>query len=229
MVRLIIAMNWEKELRHIRDILGIHADLSIIGTALDCYRVLQLVESEQPDIVVVDYYLDDIKGWDLIPIIKRKSPATSVLIISPYDDENHAWDAMCRGVSGYLVRKFDMDILASAIHMVHTGGRYISHRIVSRVLPKSRGHHEHEYYQESNSMKKEQSSGHPEILPNFSQTECQIIGFISQGKTTKEIAEILNLKTGTVRNYISRLIRKTGGRNRAQMIFSAMNCGLVES
>ncbi|MDR2375184.1 MAG: response regulator transcription factor [Treponema sp.] len=226
MVRLIIAMNWEKELRHTRDILGIHADLSIIGTALDCYRVLQLVESEQPDIVVVDYYLDDIKGWDLIPVIKRKSPATSVLIISPYDDEDHAWDAMRRGVSGYLVRKFDMDILASAIQMVHTGGRYISHRIVSRVLPKFRVYHE--YYRESSSMKKDQAAGHPGILPNFSRTEWQIIEFISQGKTTKEIAEILNLKTGTVRNYISRLIRKTGGHSRAQMIFSALNCELAE-
>ncbi|MDR0669895.1 MAG: response regulator transcription factor [Treponema sp.] len=224
MVRLIVAMNWEKELRRTRDILGIHADISIIGTALDCYRVLQLVVSEQPDIVLIDYCLDNIKGWDLIPVIKRKSPATSIIVISPYDDEDHAWGAMHRGASGYLIREFDMDILASAIHMVHTGGCYVSHRIVGRVLPKFHQYQQHR--QEDGSARK--NSGHREIISNFSRTEWQIIELIGKGKTTKEVAEILNLKTGTVRNYISRLIHKTGGRSRAQMVFSALSCGLAE-
>jgi DNA-binding NarL/FixJ family response regulator len=226
MVRLVIAMHWENELKHTTITLGAHADFSVIGTALDCYQALQVVVSEQPDVVVLDYYLDSIKGWELIPTIKRKSPATSVIIISPYDDDAHAWDAMNRGASAYLVRKFDMEILAGTIHVVHTGGRYISHRIVNSVLPKL--HMYQEYCQDIVSMKKSAASRRRKNFIRLSQTEKKIIGYISQGRTTKEIAEILNLKTGTIRNYISRLIHKMGGRTRAQMIFSALANGLAE-
>ncbi|MDR2136331.1 MAG: response regulator transcription factor [Treponema sp.] len=225
MVRLVIAMNWETELRRATMTLAAHTGFSVIGTASDCYRALQLVESEQPDIAVVDYYLDNIKGWDLIPIIKRKSPLTSVIIISPYDDETHAWDALYKGASGYLVRKFDMDLLAGAIYMAHTGGRYVSHRIVSQVLPKFRVYQE--YYRE-NFVKKSQSPRRQEKIIRLSDTERLIIEFLSQGRTTKEIAETLNLKIGTVRNYVSTMMRKIGGHSRAQMIFTALQWGLAE-
>jgi DNA-binding NarL/FixJ family response regulator len=225
MVRLVIVMNWGPELKHTTGILGTHSEFSVIGTALDCYQAIHLVESEQPDIAIVDYYLDSIKGWDLIPIIKRKSPVTAVIIISPYDDESHALDALHKGASGYLVRKFDMNVLIGAIYMVHTGGQHISQRIVSQVLPKFRAYQK--YYRED-SGKKGQAAVHMKNFVTFSRTERLIIGFISQGRTTREIAGILNLKMGTIRNYISRLIHKTGGRNRAQMILTALSRGLAE-
>jgi DNA-binding NarL/FixJ family response regulator len=220
MVRLVIAMNWDKELRHTMTSLGVRVDFSIIGTTSDCYHVLRIVEAEQPDIVIVDYYLGAVKLLDLIPIIKRKSPTTSVIIISPYDDGTHVWDALHRGASGYLIRKLDMDLLIGAIDMIYTGGCYVSHRIIARVLPKF--HVYQKYYRENISVKKKRPSRHLNFI-TFSRTERQIIGFISQGRSTKEIAETLDLKPGTVRNYISGLMRKTGGRSRAQMIFTALN------
>jgi DNA-binding NarL/FixJ family response regulator len=220
MVRLVIAMNWEKELRHTTTSLGVRVDFSIIGTTSDCYRAIRMVEAEQPDIAIVDYYLGAVKAWDLIPIIKRKSPATSVIIISPFDDGTHAWDALHRGASGYLIRKFDMGLLIGAIDMIYTGGCYVSHRIITRVLPKFRVYQK--YYRDNTPGRKGPGSRRLSVI-TFSPTERQIIGFISQGRTTKEIAEILNLKTGTIRNYISGLIQKTGGRSRAQMLFAALN------
>jgi DNA-binding NarL/FixJ family response regulator len=226
MVRLVIAMTWEKELKHTTILLGVRTDFSIIGAATDSYQALHMVESEQPDIIILDYHLGNIKSWDLIPTIKRKSPATSVIIISPYDDEIHARGALRRGASGYLVRKFDMGILTGIIYIVYTGGRYVSYQIVAQILAKLRVYQER--HREIFSKKRNMASMRPRNFITFSDTELRIIGFISQGRSTKEIAENLNLKTGTIRNYISRLIHKTGGRSRAQMIFSALGGGPVE-
>jgi DNA-binding NarL/FixJ family response regulator len=218
MVRLIVAVTWEKECKRIAAALNAHADFLVVGAAEDCYQALHLVESEQPDIIILDYHLGSIKGWELVPVIKRKAPCISVIIISPYDDEGRAWDALLKGVSGYLIRKFDIDLLANIIHIVHKGGWYISHRILAQVLLKL--HDYQKCYQKIASPKKGGLSGRLEKSIEFSPTERRIIGFINQGRSTKEIAETLNLKNGTVRNYISNLMRKTGDHSRAQMILS---------
>jgi DNA-binding NarL/FixJ family response regulator len=218
-------MKWENELKHTTIMLDTIADFSVIGAASDSYQTLRLIESEQPDIVILDYYLDQIPCLDLIPTIKHRSPGTSVIIISPYEDENHAWNALSRGVSAYMVRKFDMNILTGIIYVVHTGGLYISSQILTQLLPKF--HRYQELFREVKFMKNEKLYIHPKVFIELSHTERQIIECISQGRTTKEIAETLNLKIGTVRNYISSLMKKTGGRSRAQLIYFALD-GLIE-
>jgi DNA-binding NarL/FixJ family response regulator len=225
MIRLVIAMKWEKELNHTTIMLNAIADFSVIGAASDSYRTLRLIESEQPDVAILDYYLDQIHGQDLIPTIKHRSPGTSVIIISPYDDEKHVLNALSGGVSAYIVRKYDMSILAGIIHVVHIGGLYISSKILTRMLPKF--HRYQQLFREFKFMKTEKLFIDPQVFISISPTEKQIIEYIGQGKTTKEIAEILHYKIGTVRNYISHLMKKTGGRSRAQLIYFALD-GLVE-
>ncbi|MDR1444962.1 MAG: response regulator transcription factor [Treponema sp.] len=217
MVRLVIAMKWENELNHTAITLDASKDFSVIGAVSDSYRVLKMIESEQPDIVILDYYLDQFLSLDLIPIIKHRSPSTSVIVISPYDDENHAWHALNKGVSGYIVRKFDMDMLAGIVHMVHTGGLYVSSQIIVQMLPKF--HRYQELYQGVKPAKNKKNAADPANLTCFSPSEQRLIKAIIQGKTTKEIAEILNLKTGTVRNYISKIMKKTKCLDRTQLIY----------
>jgi two-component system response regulator DesR len=227
MVRIIVAMAWEKERKRVSITLDSDGELEVVGAAPDCYRALRLVESEQPDVILLDYHLGSMKGWDLIPVIKRKAPGISVIIISPYDDEGYAWNALLKGASAYLIRKTDMGgVLTSTIRLVHDGGEYISKRILTRIL--SMFFVYRNYYRKITSMKKGKGSGRLEQFIKLSPTERQIIWFIYQGKTTKEIAETLNLKPGTVRNYISRLIQKTGGHSRTQMALSTLANGFWE-
>ncbi|MDR1411826.1 MAG: response regulator transcription factor [Spirochaetaceae bacterium] len=220
MVRLAIAMKGENELNHTAIALDAIADFSVVGAASDSYRILRLIESEQPDIAILDYHLDQISGPDLVPTIKHRSPGTSVIIISPYDDENHAWTAMSRGVSGYIVRKYDMGTLTGIIHVVHKGGLYISPRIVTQILPQF--HRYQKIFRNINFMKNKKVFVRPKAFFDLSHTDQQILEFMSQGKTTKEIAENMNLKTGTIRNYISVMMKKTGVHNRAQLICFAL-------
>jgi DNA-binding NarL/FixJ family response regulator len=182
----------------------------------ESYQALKLAEEEQPDIAILDYHLDAGNGLELIPIMKRKCSGTGIILISPYDDENRALDAMRKGVSGYLQRS-DMDMLIGTIQMVQSGGRYISHRIVARVfraLPELLMCRK--FYRELGLDGRKIVSG--DDLAALSPSQRQIVSFLNQGRSTKEIAETLGLKIGTIRNYISSLVRKTGSRTRSQMV-----------
>jgi DNA-binding NarL/FixJ family response regulator len=212
MIRLIIVMKWEKELTHAMASLRSHTGFSVIGTQTDSYHALKVAESEQPDIAVIGYYLDYISGLDFIPLIRRKCPGVGIVLISPYDDPGHTRKALSRGVSGYLLWKSDMKFLAGAICLVAKGGCYISSQIVIRTfqgLPDLRPGN-----RIASLMRIRNSKGE---YPFFSGAEWRIIRLIVRGKNTKEIAEGLSLKDGTVRNYISTLMRKTGASNRLQI------------
>jgi DNA-binding NarL/FixJ family response regulator len=215
-------MKQEHDLNCVMAVLDPHADLAVIGIDSGYYGAIRLAQAEQPDIAVIDYQLDD-GGLDAISIIKRKSPGTAIILVSPYDDEWRARDALNRGVSGYLVWKSDINILVSTIYMVHAGGCYISYRIVARAfraLPKLLLYRK--FYQ---GLFPQGKSLFPASRDSqdLSLTEWQIICLLGQGKSTKEIGESLNLKMGTVRNYISILMQKTGIHNRHRMAFFVLN------
>jgi DNA-binding NarL/FixJ family response regulator len=217
-------MKQEHDLNCVMTVVNPHADLAVIGIGSDYYRAIKLAQAEQPDIAVIDYQLD-YGGLDVISVVKRKSPGTAIVLVSPYDDEWRARDALNRGVSGYLIQKTDMNILAGVIYMAHAGGYYISYRIVARAfraLPKF--HMYRKFYQGLFPQGKPLLQARD---PNaLSPTEWQIIYLVGQGKSTKEIGESLNLKMGTVRNYISTLMQKTGIHNRHRMAFAVLNNSL---
>jgi two-component system response regulator DegU len=222
MIRLIVVMDREHELRRTTGTLNSNPEFSLIGSGADGYQALKLSEIEQPDIAVIGYHLDGARGPDLIPAMKRKCPATGIILISPSDDENGVQDALMMGVSGYLIRKSDMDMLADAIRMVYAGGCYISHRIVVRAFQslKMNFPQSHLFHQED-ALRQAQTE-----VVFFSLAERRIFGFIGQGRTTKEIAETMSLKIGTIRNYISGLMQKTGLHTRTQMFYFAVHNSL---
>jgi DNA-binding NarL/FixJ family response regulator len=225
MIRLIIIMKQAHDLDRVMEAVGSQADLTVIGIGSDYYRAIKLAQAEQPDIAVIDYQFD-CGGLDVVTVVKRKSPGTSVILISPYDDEWRARDALIRGVSGYLLQNWDISILAGVIYMVHAGGYYISHRIVARTfraLPKFRMYRD--FYRGRLPQGKGPARGCPGGAVPLSQTEWQIILLVGQGRNTKEISESLNLKMGTVRNYISNMMRKTGIHNRHRMALSLLEGG----
>jgi DNA-binding NarL/FixJ family response regulator len=207
MIRLIVVMKREQDLLCTISGLNSQAGFAVIGIGTDSYQAIRLSEREQPDVAIIDYHLDTIDGPELVPVIKRKCPGMGIILISPHDDENHIREALSRGVSGY-VQKSDMGILANTIVTVYLGGCIISHPVVVRAIqepPKFFGF-----------RKNKPPKRHSDLL-SLSRTEQRIAGFINQGRSTKEMSEILSLTTGTIRNYISTMMRKTGIHSRFRM------------
>jgi DNA-binding NarL/FixJ family response regulator len=222
MIRLIIAMKQKEDIDCILKAVDSCADLEVIGIGTDYYDAIKLADAEQPDIAVIDHQLE-YGGLDIVSVLKRKSTGLAVILVSSHDDEGYIQNALNRGVSAYLTRKIGMDILGVAAYLVHEKGCYVvSHRVglrVFRSLPRFRRHRES--YPELRAYQ-----APSQRIADFSflkPSDLRIIEFLSQGKTTKEISETLHLKEGTVRNYISLLMRKTGIRNRLKMARYVLN------
>jgi DNA-binding NarL/FixJ family response regulator len=132
---------------------------------------------------------------EIIPLIKRKSPVTAVVLFTSKDDAEYLCRAISCGVAAYLLRPHDNGRLISAIRMVHQGYNYISPNITTKTFS---------------------------II-----TELQVISCVGRGQSSREIAECLRLRPGTVRNCISSSMRKAGLSNRTQLAICAFRLGLV--
>jgi DNA-binding NarL/FixJ family response regulator len=215
MIRLIVVMKREQDLLCTTSGLNSQAGFTVIGIGTDSYQAIRLSEREQPDVAIIDYHLDTIAGPDLVPVIKRKCPGMGIILISPHDDENHIREALAKGVSGY-VQKSDMGFLAHIIITVYLGGCIISHPIVVRAIQREPGPSDRRFHGELRGRIKKIPKHRPDFI-SFSRTEQRIAGFINQGRSTKEMSEILRLTSGTIRNYISTMMRRTGIHTRFGM------------
>ncbi|GHV37411.1 DNA-binding response regulator [Spirochaetia bacterium] len=220
MITIIVISSKERDKILINSLLSSQDDFEVAGLGRDGYDAIRLTQALQPDVAIIDFHLENISGTELIPLIKRRAPNTAVILLSPWDDEKHVCDAIACGISGYLLKKTDMDKLVNSVRIAYDGGCYISSRILSRAF---------RALSELTRYRKIYRSLFPPgetdlMLSRFSQAELRIIKFVCEGKTNKEIAEHLSLTIGTVRNYISTVMQKAGTRNRVQMaIFAFKN------
>jgi DNA-binding NarL/FixJ family response regulator len=216
MIRITIIMQQEQDLGRVRAAIDSRQDLAVIGTGTDSYDAIRLAEDERPDIMVIDHQLD-YNGPDIVPLIKRRFPNASIILVSPYEDEKYALAALNQGVSGYLLRRFDMDILVGVIYIVHAGEYYISQRVMARLFRTPLKLQGPEKFPQIFGPG-ETALQHSMDFSALNRTELRILECIGQSKSTKEISETLHLKMGTVRNYISVLMRKSGIHSRLQMV-----------
>ncbi|GHT59025.1 DNA-binding response regulator [Spirochaetia bacterium] len=223
MMKILIINSNEPEQNFLNSLLSSQDDFEVAGLARDGYDALKLAEALQPDVAIVDFRMENISVMDLIPLIKRKSPNTAVILLSPWDDGKRVCDALACGVSGYLLKKTDMDKLVSSVRIVHDGGCSISKGIFSRAFTAlSQQAIYQKFFRTSFPSGKNNA-----VSSHFSQAELRIIKFVCEGKSNKEIAENLSLSGGTVRNYISSVMQKAGTHNRVQMAIYAFSHGLT--
>jgi DNA-binding NarL/FixJ family response regulator len=220
MIKIIVINHKEQDQILIKSLLSSQLDFEVVGLGGDSYDAVRLSQALQPDIIIIDFYIEDITGLELIPLIKRRSPDTAVILLSSWDDERHICDAIACGISGYLFKKIDMDKLVNSVRVAHNGGCYVSEGIFTRAFTALSDMARYRNFFPA--MDTGSASSH------FSQAELRIIKFICEGQTNKEIAESLSLTIGTVRNYISSVMQKAGTHNRVQMAIYAFSNGLTK-
>jgi DNA-binding NarL/FixJ family response regulator len=213
-------MRQQQDLSRISEAVDSQENLTVVGTGTDSYQAIRLAETQQPGVAVIDCQLEH-GGLEVIALVKHRRPGMSIILISPRNDRQHALDALGMGVSGYLLRKSDMGILVNVIYAVQAGGYYISQRIMAHIFQALSKPHGAARRQNSALSRTVKTRLPPKIELN--QTETRIFECIGQGKGTKEIGETLHLKMGTVRNYVSALMRKGGFQSRVEMARFARN------
>jgi DNA-binding NarL/FixJ family response regulator len=211
----IVLVDGQKDYRdHVQLFLSAQDDFEVVGVGKDGYEAISLTVKLRPDIVLMDINLSLIDGSRVASILRCRSPASSIIISTNIDNDEYVQRAISNGVAGYFLKNSGVINLETVIKAVYNGGCFISPQITAKVFRYM--YHEARYKPVHQALMEKQP------LSEVSELDLCIISLIGQGLSNKEIAEKLELKEGTVRNYISSILRKMKLRDRTQIAIYAL-------
>ncbi len=181
----------------LRTVLGRRKDLTVVGAAASGEEAVVLAGQTQPDVVVMDVRMPGQGGIEACREIRSLTPETRVLMLTSYADEDAVLASILAGASGYLLKDTTGSDLAEAILRVASGASLLDPAVTGAVLARIKA---------DRGVASEGLSGR----------ERQILELIAQGKTNREIGEVLFLAQGTVRNLVSGILAKLGAGSRTE-------------
>ena len=199
MIRVVMAEDQALVLGALAALLGLEDDLEVAGRAKNGEQALALCRALTPDIVLTDIEMPLMTGIELAAALKEEGSPCKVMIVTTFARAGYLRRALAAGVRGYLLKDAPAETLAAAIRTVHAGGRAIASELAL-----------------------ESWSGGEDPL---SERERQVLRLAGEGKSGAEIARLVCLSEGTVRNYLSESISKLGAANRVEAFRLARDAG----
>jgi DNA-binding NarL/FixJ family response regulator len=184
---------------------------TVIGEASDGEEAVVLAAECQPDLVVMDVHMPELDGVEATRRIVTARPATRVLILTMFDDDESVFAAMRAGAGGYLVKGSDTDEVIRAITAVGNGEAIFGPSVARRILA---------------FLNRPLSAFDTQQFPQLSAREREVLDLIAAGIANAEIARRLFLSPKTVRNHVSSVFTKLQVADRAQAIVRARAAGM---
>lgn len=198
----------------VRTILERGGEFRVVAEAEDGAEAVQICKRLNPALVLMDIGLPGMNGVDATTEILRHCPEVKIVILSMYDDENSVVGAIRSGARGFVLKKASSSDLLDALRTVARGGSYLSSQVSDRLLNRiQRGDLE--------------LKGHSSLLEGLSPRELQVLRLVAEGKTSKDIAVLLDLGLQTVRSYRKTMMKKLGVNNVAGLTQVALAAGLT--
>jgi two-component system, NarL family, invasion response regulator UvrY len=194
----------------LKQILAAERDMMVVGEARNGQEALELGRTLEWDIAVLDYSMPGRSGVDLLKEIKRHHPNRPVLVLSMHPEELHATQVFKAGGSGYLNKESAGEELTNAIRKVAKGGRYVSPALAEKLAGELSPGREKEPH---------------ELL---SDREYRVMWLLASGKSISRIAKEMILSPSTISTYRTRILRKLGLVNNAQLVHYAIKRQLIE-
>jgi len=184
--------------------------IDVVGQAADGAEALEVVATQQPDVVLMDLRMPGVGGLEATARIRVEHPDTAVVVLTMDGDDDSIFAALRAGARGYLLKEADGLDIERAIDGVARGEAVFGAGIAERVLAFFAGGR--------------QAPASP--FPQLSPREHEVLEMISQGLDNQQIARRLVLSDKTVRNRVSDILAKLHARNRAEMVALARDAGL---
>ncbi len=197
----------------IRAIIEDQPDIVIVGEADNGREAVRLAAQLHPNVVLMDIAMPLLNGLEATRQIKREQPEINVLILTMYDHEEYFRQVLEVGASGYIVKKAAASELVSAIRAVNNGEAVLSPTITRLLLD--------DYLRKENNK--------PEANPDaLSPREREVLQLIAEGKTSREVADILHLSVKTVQSHRANLMQKLDLHDRGDLIKYAIQKKIIE-
>lgn len=189
MIRIVIAEDQRMLLGALGSLLSLEDDMEIVGKASNGEEAVALAHEQQPDVCIMDIEMPIKTGLEAAEELKESN--CKVIILTTFARSGYFQRALKAGVSGYLLKDSPSEELASSIRSIMSGRRIYAPELIDDA------------YAEENPL---------------TEREKEVLSLIADGKNTREIADALSIKNGTVRNYISTILDKLEVKNRIEAI-----------
>jgi len=213
-VRILLVDDHKMMRDGIKQILQHTEDFRVIGEAESGSDAIRLAKQLNPDMVLLDLGLPGLGGVEAATEILRHSPHTKIIVLSMYDDERSVVSAIQSGARAFVLKKASAGDLLDALRTVAKGGSYLSPQVSDTLLSKIR-------------RGDLNVPPGPSGLETLTPRELQVLRLVADGKTSKEIANVLDLGLETVRSYRKSMMKKLGVNNIAGLTQVALASGLA--
>jgi DNA-binding NarL/FixJ family response regulator len=215
-IKVVLADDHVVVRQGLRALLVAEEDIDIVGEADNGRQAVQLVKKLLPDVAVVDVAMPGLNGLEATRQITDMVPATKVLILSSYSDDEYVQQLTEAGAAGYLGKQTAANELLKAVREVDKGHAYFSPAIAKRLRDQSRTAF---------------AEGQPLRHPNRSLTsrEAEVLQLIAEGQANKQIACELSISIKTVEKHRQQVMNKLGIHDVAGLTRYALARGIVES
>lgn len=199
----------------VRAMLARDPDLELVGEATNGREAMVLVESLQPDLVLMDVRMPDTDGVETTRLVKQTNPLTSVLILSMFEDVELLIQAIKAGAAGYVLKAASTEELRRAMAQALAGEFPIDRGLAQEVLRRV-----------AQDTAPKQPPADPPVL--LSPRELEVVALLARGHTNREIAEMLVVTPSTVKIHVEHILSKLGVSDRTQAAVRAIELGLVK-
>ncbi|MFC0505157.1 response regulator [Micromonospora costi] len=199
-----------------RVLLDVSPGFQVVGEAGTGAEAVRLARRHRPDVVLMDVRMPDMDGIEATRQICA-SPETAsvrVLILTTFDLNEYVYAALRAGASGFLVKDVTAADLLAAVRVVASGEALLAPRVTRRLIATFSG-------------QARPASGQRPGLEAVTEREREVLVLIARGLSNTEIAQRLHVTLGTVKTHIGRLLSKLAARDRAQLVITAYETGLV--
>jgi len=211
--RVLLADDHQLMRSGIRLMLEREPELSVVGEAGDGREAVVLAKSLKPDVVVMDIGMSNLNGIEAAQQMTGDCPEIAVVMLSMHSDESYVLRALKAGARGYLLKDSAEADLIKAVHAV-AGGKSFFSPAVSKVLL-------------DDYVRKLRRSGTEDAYDLLTAREREVLQLIAEGKSNKDIANLLNLSVYTVESHRSNLMEKLNVRGLPELILYAVRKGII--
>lgn len=194
-----------------RNIIEQEPDIEVIGEASDGEEAIELVTRLHPHVALVDIAMPKVNGIEVTRQMKARYPATAVLILTAYDNDQYVFALLEAGAAGYLLKNVSGKELVNAIHAIYSGEAVLHPAIANKVFNRL-----------VTSEPKPGSTAQPDDL---SKREMEILRLAAKGMNNKDIANKLFLSRRTVQSHLSNIFRKMNVGSRTEATIQAFGKG----
>ncbi|MGW4204560.1 response regulator [Streptomyces sp. NPDC004726] len=216
-VRLVVVDDHEVVRVGFAGLLATQPDFTVVGTAVDGADAVRVCRERRPDVVLMDVRMPVMDGIEATARITSAVPEARILILTTFDLDEHVYDALGAGASGFLLKDVTAEGLFEAVRVIAAGEALLAPSVTRRLIAEFARH-----------RAGPAPTGRPApALAALTPRETEVLRLIAEGLSNPEIAARLHVGDETVKTHVSRVLTKLGLRDRTQAVVTAYESGLV--